>query len=364
MNPREVLNPIVGESALPWFSIGDSPGSGTGHTAVVYVAALDAGDRPAAVHLGRRPAIRERLRRPYWRYEVDTAHHWTSFSLRLPTEEEAFSFRVWVSLTWRVQDPVAVAEAGVQDVKPIIWGFIDQQLRGISRRHSIEQAGLAEHDMTDFLERKLGDIDYGLRLALISVNVRLDEAAEKYLVTRVESKRAKALAQDDHDLETLRREYAVELARREGDLEREQVEHAAQIERMRADQDGRLAVLATDHDLALKQQRVDFYRSALRGGGYDVLVLHLIEHPQDVQTVVAMLHQGRKEEYEQARTVIQNLIDKDLMNAADAEPMRELAIDRLRSAFGIAPTMKFTKESSTRTTEERTEKTSVEVPLS
>jgi hypothetical protein len=363
MNPREVLNPIVHESALPWFSIGDSPGSSTGHTAVVYVAALDAGNPPAS-QLGRPPTIRERLRRAYWRYEVDTAHHWTSLSLRLPTEEEAFSFKVWVSLAWNVQNPVAVAQAGIQDVKPIIWGFIDQQLRGISRRHSIEQAGRAEHEMTEFLERKLGDIDYGLRLALVSVNVRLDEAAEKYLITRVESRRARALAQDDHGLESLRREYAAEQARRKGDLEREQVTHAAQIERMRADQDRRLAVMATDHELALKRQRVDFYRSALRGGGYDVLVLQLIEHPQDVQTVVSMLHQGRKDEYEQARTVIQNLIDKDLMNAADAEPMRELAIDRLRSAFDIsAPTVKLTKESSTRTTEERTEKTSVEVPL-
>jgi hypothetical protein len=364
MNPREVLNPIVHESAAPWFSIGDSPASSSGHTAVVYLAALDAVDAPAA-RLGRLPAIRERLRRLYWRYEVDTAHHWTSLSLRLPTAEEAFSFKVWVSLTWNVRDPVAVAEAGVQDVKPIIWGFIDQQLRGISRRHSIEQAGLAEQEMTDFLERKLGDIDYGLRLALVSVNVRLDEAAERYLVTRVESRRARALAQDDHGLESLRREYAAEQARREGDLEREQVAHAAQIERMRADEDRRLAVMATEHELALKRQRVDFYRSALRGGGYGVLVLHLIEHPHDVQTVVAMLHQGRNEEYEQARTVIQNLIDKDLMNAADAEPMRELAIDRLRSAFGIdAPTVKFTRESSTRMTEEKTEKTSVEVPLS
>lgn len=158
--------------------------------------------------------------------------------------------------------------------------------------------------------------------------------------------------------------HAAEQARRNGDLEREQVAHAAEIERMRADQDRTLAGMAANHDLELKRQRVDFYQSALRGGGYDVLVLHLIEHPQDVQTVVKMLQEGKKDEYERARAVIQNLLDKDLINAADAEPMREHAIDRLRSAFDVTPpTMTFTRESSTRTIEEKTEKASVEVPL-
>jgi hypothetical protein len=358
MTQHDVLNPIVGAARVGWLPTG----SPAGHTTAVYLAAPGAEDRVPA-RLGRPPALRERLRRPYWRYDVDTAHHWTSLSLALPAQEEAFAFKVWVSLTWKVHDPVVVARTGIQDVKPIIWGFLDQQLRGISRRYSIEQAGLAEEEMADFLERKLGDIAYGLRLALVSVNTRLDEAAERYLVTRAESRRAEALAKDDHDLETLRRRYAAEQARRLGDLEREQVTHATRIAEMRADHDRALARMAADHDLALKQQRVDFYQSALRGGGYDVLVLHLIEHPQDVQAVLRMLHEGRKDEYDRARDVVKNLIENNLMNAADAESMREHAIDRLRTAFDIAtPTMTLTKERSTRTTEER-EKTSVEVPL-
>jgi hypothetical protein len=363
MNRREILNPILHESAVAWFPTGDLGQSRTGHTTVVYLTDPASQD-PDASQLRRPPTLRQRLRRSYWRYDVDTAHHWTSVGLGLPAKEEAFSFKVWVSLTWNVHDPIAIARTGIQDVKPIIRGFLDQHLRGISRRYSIEQAGLAEEEMTGFLERQLGDIPYGLRLSLISVNVWLDEAAEEYLITRVESRRARALAGDDHELETLRRMHAAEQARRNGDLEREQVAHAAEIERMRADQDRTLAVMAADHELALKRERVKFYQSALRGGGYDVLVLHLIEHPQDVQTVLKMLQEGRKDEYERARAVLKTLLDKDLINAADAEPMREHAIDRLRSAFDITPpTVTFTRESSTRTIEEKTEKASVEVPL-
>ncbi len=363
MSRREILNPILHESAVTLFPSGDLSQTRTGHTSVVYLAD-PASEDPDALQLGRPPAIRQRIRRSYWRYDVDTAHHWTSVGLGLPTKEEAFSFKVWVSLTWNVHDPIAIARTGIKDVKPIMRGFLDQHLRGISRRFSIEQAGLAEEEMTGFLEHKLGDIDYGLRLSLISVNVWLDEAAEKYLVTRVESRRARELAGDDHELQTLRRAHAAEQARRNGELEREQVAHAAEIEKMRADQDRTLAAMAANHDLALKQQRLNFYQSALQGGGYDVLVLHLIEHPQDVQTVVKMLQEGRKDEYDGARAVIQNLLDKDLINAAEAEPMREHAINRLRSAFDVpSPTMTFTKESKTRTIQEKTEKASVEVPL-
>jgi len=347
MNQRDVLNPIVGEFAVPLFSIGDLGGSRTGRTAVVFLPSPNSEDAVPA-QVGQPPAIRQRLRQPYWRYEVDTAHHWTSLSLGLPAREEAFSFKVWVSLTWRVHDPVAIARTGIRDVKPIIWGFLDQQLRGISRQYSIEQAGLAEENMADFLERKLGDIDYGLRLALVSVNVRLDEAAEKYLATRVESRRAETLAEDDHNLETLRGKYAAEQARHVGDLEREQLAHAKQIAEMRADQERTLAQMAADHDLSLKQQRVDFYRSALRGGGYDVLVLHLIEHPQDVQAVIRMLNEGCRDEYDRARAVVENLILNNMMNAADAESMREHAIHRLRTAFDIAtPSMITTTETNT-----------------
>lgn len=363
MTRREILNPIVHASPLTWFPAGDPNLSGTSHTTVVYLAE-PASPEPEASQLGRPPAVRQRLRRSYWRYDVDTAHHWTAVGLALPAQEEAFSFRAWVSLTWNVHDPIAVARTGIRDVKPIIRGFLDHNLRAISRRYSIEEAGLAEDEMAGFLERKLGDIPYGLRLSLISVNVGLDEAAEKYLIARAESKRAQALAGDDHELETLRRVHVAEQARREGDLEREQVAHAAQIERMRADHDRALAELTADHDLALKRQRVDFYQSALRGGGYDVMVLHLIEHPQDVQTVVRMLQEGRKDEFDRARSIIDKLLEKDLMNAADAEPMRAHVIDRIRSAFGpTPPTMTYTRESSTRTIEEKTEKASLKVPL-
>jgi hypothetical protein len=360
MNKQDVLNPIVAESAVTWLPLNTRSSSPAGHTTVVYLSA----DQENTALTGRPPGIRELLRRSYWRYDVDTALHWTALTLGLPAEEEAFAFKVWVSLTWKVHDPVAVVQAGITDLRPTVWGFLDQQLRGISRRFGIEQAGLAEEEMTDFLERKIGDIDYGIRLGLVSVNVRLDEAAERYLVTRVESRRARSLAEDDHELETLRRQYAAELARRKGDLEREQVTHATQIERMRAEQDRELAALTDRHELALKRQRVEFYQSALTGGGYDVLVLHLIEHPQDAQTVIKMLHEGRMDEYDRARAVIQNLIDKDLMNAADAEPMREHAIDRLRSAFDMpARTATVTQERTSKRTEEQTETTRVEVPI-
>ncbi|GAA2591644.1 hypothetical protein GCM10010435_82950 [Winogradskya consettensis] len=367
MKQNEILNPIVQEATVPVLSLAPQVDRPSGHTSVVYLAAPDPGFREP-MPLARPPRLRELLRRTHWRYEVDTAHHWTSLSLALPAREEAFRFQAWVSLTWHVQDPVTVALRRMTDVRPMIWGFLDQQLRAISRRYGIEDSGLAEEEMSVFLEHKLGDTDYGIRLGLVSVNVRPDEAAVNHLVTRLESKRAKALAEDEHALETARQKYAAELAELSGELEQAQVAHAAHIEDLRSQQDRKLAAVTADHDLALRRQRVDFYRNALQSGGHDVLVLHLSEHPEDVQTVVKMLQAGRKEEYERAQQLLQKLLDNNLINAADAEPIREHAMEGLRPG-SAAPAVILKKEhetARTRTTiDAEVQKTteSVEIPM-
>ena len=331
MNRQETIDPIVSTTKLPWLGAGVL--SRGGHTATVYLANVATGQPDA--RLDRPPTLRERLSRRYWCYEVDIAQHPTSLSLALPAAQEPYVFAVRVNLTWMVSDAVALARSGIRDIRPIIWGFLDQLLRGISRRHSIETAGLAEDDMSHCLEKKIGDIGHGLRLDLLSVNVGLDEAAEQHLTARVETKRAGELAVDGHRLHVLRHEHAVEQAVLQGNLERQQEEHKVLLEQARARQDQALAAMAADHELKLKAQRVQFYETAIAGGGHHIVMLHLIEHPNDIKTVVDMLHAGRKEDYARAREILQDLLNNHLITAADAEPMREYVIGRLQSAFDI-----------------------------
>lgn len=320
MNRREAVDPIVGESALPVFMIGPPVGRSAGHTALVYLSRSASGQPTTTVN--DRPRWRERIKRRHWCYEVDTAMHATSLSLTLPAAEETFVFTARINFTWSVADPAAIVLSGIRDFRPIIWGFLDNLLRGVSRQHGIETSGSAEQAMTDCLEKKIRDIGQGLRLHVLSVNVRCDEAAERHMAARVDSERSK------------------ELALLRGALERGQEEHKNLLERTRAEHDHQLEKMSTDRELALKEQRVGFYRTAVAEGGYSVVMLHLLDHPGDIKTVVDMLQAGRKDEYERARQILQDLLTNNLINQADAEPMREYAISRLQSAFdiGAAPT--------------------------
>ncbi|MEU8235354.1 hypothetical protein AB0C12_37685 [Actinoplanes sp. NPDC048967] len=315
MNVSETIDPIIGESVLPLFTLGAPVNMMTGHAVLVYLSRTGSG-RPD-VRIGNPPPLRERIKRRYWRFEVDTAMHATSVSLTLPAAEETTVFTARVNLTWTISDPAQVVLSGIRDFRPVIWGFLDHLLRGISRRHRIETAGIAEQDMNDCLERKIQDIGQGVRLNLLSVNVQCDEAAGRHIAARIDSERTRELA-------VLR-----------GVLERGQEEHRIQAERIRAEHTHQLEAMASRHELALKDQRVAFYRTAVAEGGYNVVMLHLLEHPNDIKTVVDMLHAGQKDEYERARQILQDLLTNNLINQADAEPMREYAISRLQSAFDI-----------------------------
>ncbi|WP_127500570.1 hypothetical protein [Actinoplanes solisilvae] len=354
MTSTEILNPIRGRRSLPVFA-GYTHHPVDGHSAMVYLAAEALG-RPIV----QPPSLKERWRQRYWQYEIDTARHWTALSLALPAEEEAFLFKVWVSLTWQVVDPVEVARVGLDDARPIIWGLLDQQLRLISRRYGIEKSGEAEEEMAHLLDMKLGDIGYGLRLGFVSVNVRLDEAAERYIATRVESRRARLLAGDDHDLETLHRQYTDKIAQMKGATERAEMEHTAEIQRMRDEQEKKAAAIELEH----KRQRLSFYEGALHNGGHSLVLLHLIEHPHDVQPVLKMLEDGQREVYDRTRAVLQSMFDNNMMNAADAEPMVEIVLEQLRSFFNMRPqsmTVSREKTSEVLTAKKETDTTRIDV---
>ncbi|RSM38060.1 hypothetical protein DMB66_59235, partial [Actinoplanes sp. ATCC 53533] len=274
MNRPEVIDPIVGVSVLPLLAF-DAPASrAAGHTTLVHLSRSVSGH--PAVRVGTPPPLRERVKRRYWRYEVDTAMHATSLSLTLPAAEETFVFTARINLTWVVSDPASIVLSGIRDFRPIIWGYLDHLLRGISRRHGIETSGSAEQDMSDCLERKIRDIGQGLRLNLLSVNVLCDEAAGRHMAARIDSERTK------------------ELALLQGALERGQEEHRSLVERTRAEHAHQLDAMAARHELALKNQRVSFYRTAVAEGGYNVVMLHLLDHPDDIKTVVDMLHAGQR----------------------------------------------------------------------
>ena len=379
MKTQQAFDPIVRAAMLPAFGAVPALGLPDTHTASVFVTATVGADEPAA-QTGVAPTLRERLRRRYWHYEVDMRHHPVVLRFSLPAKEEAFAFTATVTLLWAVRNPVEVALLGVRDLKPVLWTFLDQTLRGISRQFGIEEVQAAEAEMRLVLDKEAGEIGFGLRLPMLAVSLRLDEDTERYLSQRIETGRAGNLAGDRHGLARQQAEHeelqavwqgrleqvqaewrgrleqaqavhshdldAAQAAHRH-DLDTAQAEQARQIEqaqamhrleldKAQAEHAREVERLNTEHETKLKSQRLAFYRDALGGNHHEVMVLQLIENPGDIGAVLNLIEAGTEKHYERSRTVLNDLLANQLANAADVSELTQHTIGELQTALSTA----------------------------
>jgi hypothetical protein len=313
MTSRDSFDPILSGTPLSVWDFGGASERSTGHTTVVYLTE-NALAEPARAFVGRRPGWRQRLDQQFWRYEIDVAHHPTYVRLELPAAEEAFSFTAKVCFTWAVTDPVTVARYGIRDTKAVIWPYLDQTLRAVSRQFSIEECGSAEEEMNQRIRKEPGDVDYGIRVTSCAVDLFLDAEAHQHLARRFDARRSQERARESHELQVLHERHA----------------------RVEADLRGEMESAAATHELELKRQRSDFYRKAIEGGSFGFLVLQLIENPSDIKAVVEMLHAGRTTHFDQVRAVVKDILDRELVDSGDVDPLREHAMGQLRQALDIS----------------------------
>jgi thioredoxin-like negative regulator of GroEL len=303
------LNPILSDDEVALLDFrADRPR--WGNTTVVCLAAGVPASGATA------PGMRERWRRPYRRYEIDVAHHPIQYSVALPAAEEAFRFRAIMYMTWAVHDPVCVARLNVRDAKAVFWPFLGQRLRMLSRRFSIEDSALAEAEINNDLKAAPFNLEAGISVAACAVHLGLDERAEAHLAGRTEARRTRERELADHDLRLLRERHEADQA---------ELHH-------------RLEQLEAEHHLELKKQRVEFYHHALQQDRIGILVLQLIEHPEDISTVVALLDQRHDNSFRKAREVINDLLKADMYNPADLDDIREKTLRRLWEALDTGDT--------------------------
>lgn len=357
MKANQQFDPIVSVATLPMLGVTATAATSGGHTASVFVAVIEGTDEATA---GSRtePTLRQRLRRQYWHYELDLTHHPVALQFSLPAREEAFAFTATVTLLWAVQNPVEVALLGVRDLKPVLWTFLNQTLRGVSRQFGIEEIRAAEAEMRLVLEKQSEEIGFGLKLPMVAVSLRLDEDTAQYLSQRVQTSRAGNLAGDRHGLARQEAEYEerqaewrnrLEQAQAEWrgrfeqaqaahqrDLERVQAIHLRTLDTAQADHVREIERLNTDHETQLKAQRLEFYRNALGGSSHDVMVLQLIENPGDIGAVLQLIQAGGDKHYLRSREILDNLLNHHLANAADLDSLTQHTIGELRTALSAA----------------------------
>lgn len=346
MKSTQQFDPIVSVAMLPVLGGTAAEASLDIHTASVFVAVDEDADGPATGR-GIAPTLLDRLRRRYWRYELDLTHHPVTLRFSLPAKEEAFSFTAIVTLLWAIQNPIEVALLGVRDLKPVLWTFLDQNLRGVSRLFSIEEVRYAETEMRLILEKQADELGFGLRLSMVAVSLRLDEETERYLSQRVQTGREGNLAVDRHDLARQESEHQKQQAnwrnhleraqaQWRGELEQAQARHRREIDAAQARHTHEIERLNSAHATALKAQRLTFYRNALNGGNHDMMMLQLIENPGDIGAVLRLFESGDAKHYERSREILDKMLQNQLANASDVDGLIQHTIDQLRSALTAA----------------------------
>ncbi|GAA1262014.1 hypothetical protein [Saccharothrix xinjiangensis] len=252
----------------------------SGHTAVVYLNKRGEYELGA----GRMTMGELWLRTPREMYTVDVTPHERTFSLALPSREEAFSFSASVRSTWQVADPVAAVRAQLEDPGRSVELFLEERLREHTRGFGVEESAAAERQI---------NLDYGDRVLNLSdavvikscrVVLALDEGTKAHIADRTIGLR-------EHEKHELERERA----RRQQELEQEKVEH----------------------ELMLKRKRMNVYAKALREDDQNVLALMLAGHGEDANAVIELMMKQKQLEFGAAKEMLDRLLDANLVNRRD-----------------------------------------------
>ncbi|EWM68057.1 MULTISPECIES: hypothetical protein [Micromonospora] len=242
------------------------------------------------------------------RYDVDTGDHRRRAELRstpLPSRGDVHFFVATVDVAFRVHDPCEIVRRNVTDAMPIVYGAIVDRFVPITRSFGIEQSAQAE----DALRQHFGSgwvLPEGITIFALSPRLLPDEAASRYLREKVEASRTVELNRVRHDVH-------VQQAMHQGQLEQMQQHHRIQAARTELTELG---------DRPLDPA--------------ELIRLHLARNPQDTMAAMQLLaaHEQamlqRQDLHNQQTTeLFRFLVEKDLILAADVEPMLAHTMRRL-----------------------------------
>ncbi|MFF3915408.1 PE-PGRS family protein [Streptomyces sp. NPDC001852] len=212
-----------------------------------------------------RPSRAEAATRRYTSvYEVDMGSHPVQLKLRLPSDDDAFSFGAIADLTWRVADPIAYVASGERDVPTRLSRELQQLARPLTRRFSIEDSPEAEQALLETVMEE-GRFAAGTGLAVTCVvRLRLDDEA-------IAHRRRKRSLRYESEMLDPEHEFRMRQARQEHELE----------------------WLRQQQSQQLVAQKLAFYQYHLQHGGVAAWALHLAQHPMDTKMVIGTLQKDQ-----------------------------------------------------------------------
>ncbi|MFD9910062.1 hypothetical protein [Streptomyces sp. NPDC059063] len=228
--------------------------------------------------------------RPYTAFELQLGWHTVSFGVELPAAEGGRSFPAEVRVRWQVSDPCLVARSQVTDVAALLVPELEQRLRDVSRRYSINRA----EEVRDAVHAALSGERLGSRFGL-ELDVFVTISADKLI--------------QDHGRSLGRVLHQTDL------------EHVHQGLRQLRDANKRelISRWATDFEVAL------------RDGDHAVMAQMMARNPKDLGEIRQMFRKEQREQRQDGMELMSRLIDGGLLERWELGDQAMVVVEFLRS---------------------------------
>ena len=246
-----------------------------------------------------------------WLYKVNIGRHIWRFSCELRSHTSAFNFPAEVTLSCRVEDPVAVIErfSGQTDICQLLQNRAFELMEAVSSAYDIHDDSNAAAAIRDRFEHPINE--QGFALELVALKLTSEDPITELL-------RERTLIQ-------LTSRKQVTLMGETANLERTSLEQSIEMEHVR----GRL-------DEARQQRlerKVQLYAKLLETDSLGLLALQLAQNPDDIAAVSHLLAQQPQAELQQKLNLLKAVTEE---NGADGRPLDDAEKQVVQRLIGLA----------------------------
>jgi uncharacterized protein YegL len=136
------------------------------------------------------------------RYEVDLSDHRRNAQLDsspLPSLGDVYFFRSMVDVGFKVTNPEAVVRRNVIDALPVVYNYLIDAFRPVTRQHRISDSAGAEAQLNLLFEAP-HELEEGITIYRCTTRLQPDMAAQSYLRSLTEADRTLNLGTAQHEV--------------------------------------------------------------------------------------------------------------------------------------------------------------------
>lgn len=302
-------------------------------------------------------------------YRVDMTAHPLNFVATLPCSDDVGGFLATVRLQCQVHDPAGVVGAGIHDASSLIFPKIADLLRRVCQEFEAEDWKAAERASRGVLAELLPEDYLPFRISSASLELRLSDAAARYVEEHKESQRnlsrakdsaalaeeharsdaqiaglREQLAQKNLELDKNRNEIEESLAKQRMELElkreslRKEMEFQAskklELEQLEFELEKQKRTAALDKQrvkvqLKLEKKQVKQLTSMLENGEFERLAIQLVQNPADIDRINGYLANRHGRDLDQQIEVFKALLETDAVEGWQVNSQGKMLLQRL-----------------------------------